>query len=91
MYRTHRISPDEVETALAACMHRSYGSGRMVRRVARRIRNGAVSFIMSASANRVYRPHQLAIARTGLARRAARGEWPGNRSPVLPTLAPGSS
>ena len=91
MYRPQRISPDEVETALAACMHRSYGSGRMVRRVARRIRNGAVSFLMSASANRVYRPHQLAIAQTGLARRATRGGWPGEPSPVLPALAPESS
>ena len=91
MYRPHRISPDEVETALAVCMRRSYGSGRMARRVARRLGNGAVPFLMSAAANRVYRPHQLAIANTGVARRAARGVWPGDPSPVLPTLAPGAS
>jgi radical SAM superfamily enzyme YgiQ (UPF0313 family) len=91
MYTPSRISPDEVETALAACMQRSYGGIRMARRMVRRVRNGAVPFIMSATANRIYRRHQLAIAHTGLARRAARGVWPGEPSPIMPTLAPGSS
>ncbi|HEX8028245.1 MAG TPA: radical SAM protein [Vicinamibacterales bacterium] len=91
MYTPRRISPDEVETALAACMQRSYGGLHLAQRMVRRVRNGAVPFIMSATANRIYRRHQLAIAQTGLARRAARGVWPGAPSPVMPTLAPGSS
>ena len=91
MYRPRRISPDEVETALALCMQRSYRSLRMAGRALRRVRDGAVPFVMSATANRIYRRHQLAIAHTGLARRAARGVWPGESSRVLPTLAPGSS
>ena len=90
MYRPRRISPDEVEIALATCMRRSYHPLRMARRVARRIPNGAVSFIMSATANRVYRHHQLAIAQTALARRATRGAWPGDPA-VLPALAPRAS
>jgi hypothetical protein len=90
MYRPRRITPDEVEIALAACMRRSYHPVRMARRVARRIPNGAVSFIMSATANRVYRHHQLAIAEIALARRATRGAWPGDPA-VLPALAPRAS
>ena len=88
VYRPRRISPDEVEIALAACMRRSYHPWRTARRAARRIRNGAVTFAMSAAANRVYRRHQLALARTGLSRIAARGRWPGTTPPGLPTLVP---
>jgi hypothetical protein len=68
-------------------MRRSYHPWRTARRAARRIRNGAVTFAMSAAANRVYRRHQLALARTGLSRIAARGLWPGTPSPALPALA----
>jgi radical SAM superfamily enzyme YgiQ (UPF0313 family) len=84
VYRPRRISPDELEAALAACMRRSYHPLRTARRVARRIRNGAVTFAMSATANRVYQRHQLALARTGLSRIAARGAWPaGDGTPLL--------
>lgn len=88
MYRPRRISPDEAEVALAACMRRSYGPLRAARRVGRRLRNGVVPFVMSATANRVYRQHQLAIAHTQLNRIAARGLWPGEQSPALPELEP---
>lgn len=88
VYRPRRISPDELEIALAACMRRSYHPWRTARRVVRRIRHGAVTFAMSATANRIYQRHQLALARTGLSRIAARGLWPGTPSPALPTLAP---
>lgn len=88
VYRPRRVSPEEVELALAACMRRSYHPVRMARRVARRLRNGAVTFVMSATANRIYQRHQLCLARTGLARVAARGEWPGEGMPVLPALEP---
>ena len=88
MYRPRRISPDEAEIALAACMRRSYHPMCLARRVARRIRHGAVPFVMSATANRVYRQHQLAIAQTGLSHIAARGAWPGDPSPALPTPEP---
>lgn len=81
VYRPRRISPDEVEIALASCMRRSYHPLRTARRVARRIRNGAVTFAMSATANRIYQRHQLALARTGLSRIAARGVWPGDPPP----------
>lgn len=85
VYRPRRISPDEVEIAMAACMRRSYHPWRTARRVARRIRNGAVTFAMSAGANRVYQRHQLALARTGLSRIAARGAWPdGGKNPLVP-------
>lgn len=84
MYRPRRMSPDETETALAACQHRSYHPIRIARRVARRLRNGAVPFIMSAQVNRVYREHQLAIAATGLSRIAARGAWPGDMTIPIP-------
>lgn len=77
VYRPRRVSPDEVEIALAACMRRTYHPLRTARRVARRIRNGAVTFAMSATANRIYQRHQLTLAHTGLARVAARGAWPG--------------
>jgi radical SAM superfamily enzyme YgiQ (UPF0313 family) len=88
MYRPRRISPDEAEIALAACMRRSYHPVCLARRVARRIRNGVVPFVMSATANRVYRQHQLAIAETGQSRIAARGAWPGDRPPVFRTPEP---
>ena len=88
MYRPRRISPDEAEVALAACMRRSYHPLRISKRVGRRLRNGAVPFVMSAMANRVYRQHQLTIAETGLSRNAARGRWPGHPSPALPALEP---
>jgi radical SAM superfamily enzyme YgiQ (UPF0313 family) len=91
MYRPRRISPDEAEIALAACMRRSYHPVRLARRVARRIRNGAVPFVMSATANRIYRQHQLAIAETGQSRSAARGAWPGDGSSLLRTPQPSPS
>ena len=59
----------------------------MARRVARRLRNGAVTFAMSATANRIYQRHQLELARTGLSRIAARGVWPGAALLAPPTLA----
>jgi radical SAM superfamily enzyme YgiQ (UPF0313 family) len=77
VYRPRRVSPDEVEVALAACMRRSYHPLRMAQRVLRRIPNGAVTFIMSATANRIYQRHQRALASTALSRYAARGVWPG--------------
>ena len=88
VYRPRRVSADEVEIALAACMRRSYHPIRMARRVARRMRNGAVTFAMSATANRVYQRHQLMLARTGLARIAARGGWPGASVTAPPLIAP---
>jgi hypothetical protein len=42
---------------------------------------------MSAAANRVYQRHQLALARTGLSRIAARGTWPGTSTPAMPAMA----
>ncbi len=88
MYRPRRISPDEAEVALAACMRRSYHPVRAARRATRRLKNGVVPFIMSATANRVYQHHQLALARIGLSRIAARGSWPGEMAPGLPALEP---
>lgn len=88
MYRPRRISPDEAELALAACMRRSYHPVRVARRVARRLRNGAVTFVMSATANRVYQQHQLVLAQTGLSRIAARGVWPGESPPAIAALEP---
>ena len=88
MYQPRRISPDEAEVALAACMRRSYHPVRAARRATRRLKNGVVPFIMSATANRVYQQHQLALARVGLSRIAARGSWPGEMSPGLPALEP---
>lgn len=88
VYRPRRVSPDEVEIALAACMRRAYHPVRMARRVARRIRNGAVTFAMSATANRIYQRHQLALVRAGASRIAARGAWPGApvTAPPVPVL-----
>jgi len=88
MYQPRRISPDEAEIALAACMRRSYHPARAARRAMRRLKNGVVPFIMSATANRVYQQHQLALARTGLSRIATRGSWPGEMAPGLPALEP---
>ncbi len=91
VYRPRRISPDEVEIALAACMRRSYHPLRTARRVARRIRNGAVTVAMSARANRIYQRYQLALAHAGLSRIAARGDWPGHPAPALTELEPRAS
>lgn len=91
VYQPRRVSPDEVETALAACMRRSYHPLRTARRVARRLGSGVVTFVMSATANRIYQRHQLELARTGLSRIAARGVWPGAALLAAPTLATRSS
>jgi radical SAM superfamily enzyme YgiQ (UPF0313 family) len=86
VYRPRRISPDEVEVALSACMRRSYHPLRMARRVARRLPNGAVTFIMSATANRIYQRHQRALAAAAGSRISARGVWPG--LPPSPAFEP---
>jgi radical SAM superfamily enzyme YgiQ (UPF0313 family) len=76
VYRPRRVAPDELETALATCMQRSYNPLRVAHRVGRRVRHGHWPLLMSASANRVYMRYERALARTGLRRVAERGPWP---------------
>jgi radical SAM superfamily enzyme YgiQ (UPF0313 family) len=82
VYQPRRVSPDEVEFALAECMRRSYHPLRTARRIARRVRNGHWAFMTSATANRVYMRYERALAARGLQRIAARGPWPGPDPPA---------
>jgi radical SAM superfamily enzyme YgiQ (UPF0313 family) len=77
VYQPRRVSPDELEFALADCMRRSYRPLRTAHRIARRVRNGHWAVVTSAAANRVYMRYERALARRGLQRIAARGPWPG--------------
>jgi radical SAM superfamily enzyme YgiQ (UPF0313 family) len=76
-YEPRRVSPDEVEIALADCMRRSYHPLRTTQRIARRLGHGPWAVITSATANRVYMRYERALAKYGLERIAARGAWPG--------------
>ena len=78
LYRPRQVSPDELELALAYCMRRSYAPWRVARRVFRRLADGWLPAINTASVNRVYGRYERAVARTGLHRIRTRGPWPGD-------------
>lgn len=78
VYEPKNLSADEVEMALFDCMRRANTPWRVLRRVARGVKAGLWPGVTNASANIFYRPHQLALARTGLDRIRERGPWPGN-------------
>ncbi|MQA31692.1 MAG: radical SAM protein [Luteitalea sp.] len=71
-YEPRRVSPDELELALAHCMRRTYHPLRVARRIARRAVNGHWALAMSAAANQSYMGYQRALARTTLERLAER-------------------
>jgi radical SAM superfamily enzyme YgiQ (UPF0313 family) len=77
VYRPSRVSPDELELALAYCMRRSYSAWRVARRILRRLGDGWLPAFNTACVNRVYGQYERAVARTGLRRIRARGPWPG--------------
>jgi radical SAM superfamily enzyme YgiQ (UPF0313 family) len=77
VFRPQHVSPDELELALAYCMQRSYSIWRVARRVIRRLPDGLLAAVNTASVNRVYGRYELAVAATGLRRLRERGEWPG--------------
>jgi radical SAM superfamily enzyme YgiQ (UPF0313 family) len=81
-YRPRDLSPDELELALFECMRRSYGAGRVARRVARSLKAGVWGGLVSASANLEYMSFQRALARAGRDRLRARGPWPGQARPM---------
>jgi len=83
VYRPRNVSPDELELALSYCMRWSYHPLRTIRRVLRRIPDGGLSVVSSASVNWVYMRYELAVARLGLARMRRRGPWPGSRADRL--------
>jgi radical SAM superfamily enzyme YgiQ (UPF0313 family) len=78
VFRPKHVAPDELELALAYCIRRSYSAWRVARRVMRRIPDGLLPAINSASVNRVYGRYERAVAETGLRRLGERGPWPGS-------------
>jgi hypothetical protein len=79
VYQPRRVSPDELEFALAFCMRRSYSLWRVARRVARRLRDGWLPAVNTACVNNVYGRYERAVATSGLRRIRERGPWPGRR------------
>jgi len=71
-YQPRRLSPDELQLALADCMRRSYHPIRVAHRVARRASNGHWALALSTTANLLYMRYQRALARTTLERVAER-------------------
>lgn len=75
VYRPQRLSPEQLETALAFCMTRSYATWRVARRIIRRLPGGYIPTLTAALSNHVYMRFERALAQSALARTRARGRW----------------
>lgn len=77
LYQPEGLSPDELELALFECMRRGYSTARVITRLWRGFRSSFWGGLIAGGANLHYIPHQRDLSRTGRARIAARGSWPG--------------
>ena len=90
VYEPEGISPEETEFALFRCMRQAYRPSRIARRIGRRLVGNPWTVIANATANLSFIPYQRSLARVGLERVRARGDWPG-RDSSDPTPGAGNS